>query len=278
MPFYFYQSLKLAPNKEKEALITKFGLINAYFWTAFIIYDDFWDEDEKAKPILLPLANLMSRELVNFYFSFFRDYQGYSKYITKLLNRADNANYFETKNCRFINPLKTKDDKLNLKKIKLINYGDYEIKFLPAATHLLGPLAIIASLGFKISDSEIKSLENFFRHYLIARQLNDDLHDFEEDLKRGHLSPAVNETFKEAKKQKLSLVSEAELKKIFWLKTLKTLSQEIIKEINSAEKELNKIKIIIRPEPLLKLCRLAKNSAYQALEERKKSLDFIKHF
>lgn len=274
MPFYFYQSLGIKLNKENKELITKLGLINAYFWTAFIIYDDFWDEDEKAVPSLLPLANFMSRELNLFYFSFFNNSEGYNKYLKELLNKADCANYFEIKTCRFPRPLK--NIPINLEKINLVDYKNYEIKFLPAATHLLGPLAIMAKLNLKINSKEIKSLENFFRHYLIARQLNDDLHDFQEDLRRGHLSPAVNETLKVSKNQGENLVDEKELKKVFWLKTLKTLAQRIIKEINIAEKELKKIKVITNPEPLLNFCHLAKNSALKALEEREKSLAFIK--
>ncbi|MBN2854426.1 hypothetical protein JXK06_02750 [Patescibacteria group bacterium] len=274
MPFYFYKSLGLKPNKKRSELITKFGLINAYFWTAFIIYDDFWDEDEKASPGLLPLANLMSRELFNFYFSFFRNYQGYNNYLKNLLNEADSANYFETKNCRFLKPIKNLP--LDLEKIKLVDYGDYEIKFFPAATHTLGPLAIMADLGFKIDDREIKSLEKFFCHYLIARQLNDDLHDYKEDLKRGHLSPVVNETLREARVQGLNLINEEDLAKIFWLRTLKTLAMRIIKEVNIAEKELKKIKTIKNPELLLKFCRLSKSSALKALKEREASLAFIK--
>lgn len=274
MPFYFYKSLDLKLNKKRNELITKLGLINAYFWTAFIIYDDFWDEDEKAKPSLLPLANLMSRELINFYFSFFRSYEGYNKYLTNLFSKADGANYFETKNCHFLKPIKTTP--LDLEKIKLVDYNDYEIKFLPVATHLLGSLAMMAELDFKINDKKIKNLENFFRHYLIARQLNDDLHDFKEDLKRGHLSPAVNETLREAKAQELNSINEEDLAKIFWLKTLKTLAKRIIKEIDIAEGELKKIKIIKNPELLLKFCRLSKNSALKALKEREESLAFIK--
>ena len=274
MPFYFHKSLGLKPNKKRSELITKLGLINAYFWTAFIIYDDFWDEDEKARPSLLPLANLMSRKLINFYSSFFHSYEGYDKYLKNILNEADSANYFETKNCRFLKPIKNLP--LDLKKIELVDYGNYEIKFFPAATHLLGPLTTMTELGFKINDKEIKNLENFFRHYLIARQLNDDLHDFKEDLKRGHLSPAINETLREAKAKNFNLINEEDLGKIFWLRTLKTLAMKIIKEIDIAEKELKKIKVIKNPELLLKFCRLSKNSALKALKEREESLAFIK--
>ncbi len=283
LPYYFYKSLDLESSqefnqekfKEKEKLITKLGLINAYFWSAFIIYDDFWDEDEKARPKLLPVANFMSRNLIEFYFSEFQKYKDYQKYYQEILNNLDYANFFETINGRFKNDLR-ENKKLNLEEINLINYKNYKIKFFPAGAHILGPLLMMAHLGFKVKSKEIKNLENFFINYLIARQLNDDIYDFEEDLARGNLSSAINETLIQAKLQGYKQVNEAELKKIFWLKTLKILSKEIIKKTKLAENYLKKIKIIEKPKPLLKFSNLARASALKALKERTETLDFIK--
>ena len=283
LPYYFYKSLDLESAqefrqeefKEKEKLITKLGLINTYFWSAFIIYDDFWDEDEKARPKLLPVANFMSRNLIEFYLSEFQKYKDYQKYYQELLNNSDYANFFETINGRFKNNL-IKNKKLNLEEINLINYKDYKIKFFPAGAHILGPLLIMAHLGFKVKSKEVRNLENFFINYLIARQLNDDLYDFEEDLARGNLSSAVNETLIQAESQGYKQVNEDGLKKIFWLKTLKILSKEIIKKTKLAENYLKKVKMIKKPEPLLRFSDLARASALKALKERKETLDFIR--
>src|SRR5690606_4892465 len=34
----------------------------------------------------------------------------------------------------------------------------------------------------------IGAVREFFKHYIIARQLNDDAHDWEEDMEKGHIN------------------------------------------------------------------------------------------
>lgn len=67
MAYYTKIALGKAGENIEDDLIADLGLANIFFWTAFIIYDDFWDRDEAADPHLLPIANIFSRYYIDFY-------------------------------------------------------------------------------------------------------------------------------------------------------------------------------------------------------------------
>jgi hypothetical protein len=276
LPYYFQRALGAEGKSIKPELILKLSLMNIFFWSAFIIYDDFWDEDEKAEPKLLPLANLMARHFSNFFNSFFEKKPGWENFFQDLMDKADSTNHLETTNGRF-GPCS----------LKIPDKPNYQLKFFPAAGHILGSIAILAELGYKNNSAEIKNLITYFKGYLVARQLNDDLHDFDEDFKRGHLSLAVSEALRDyldSKREEhlnkdLTPAEEfLKIKKLFWHKTLKRLSLKIIAYSRRAERNLNKIKILQNPEFLNCFCQQTEKAAHQALRERKRSLEFLRYF
>lgn len=56
--------------------------------------------------------------------------------------------------------------------------------------HILGPL-IVASFTPSLSGKDLDTLTSGLHHYLIARQLGDDIHDWREDLTAGRISAVV---------------------------------------------------------------------------------------
>ena len=54
MSFYTKEAFGKKGEKISDDIVAEMGLANIFFWTAFIIYDDFWDEDEEAQPRKLP--------------------------------------------------------------------------------------------------------------------------------------------------------------------------------------------------------------------------------
>lgn len=190
LPSLFTSSLKI-PNKIKNDFLIKLGSANIFGWTAYTIFDDFFDDEGKAKT--LPLANLCLRETITVYQNIL-DNNDFKSLVQKITDNIDSANFWEVTHCRNTN--------------NLPDYGDMEVLANRSLGHVLGPIAILFKLGFNSSSPEIKNLISFFRHLLIARQLNDDLFDRDEDLKKNCISPVVSLTLKKSEKEAIKEINE----------------------------------------------------------------------
>lgn len=279
MAFYTKKALGKEGQKISNSLITELGLMNTYFWTAFIIYDDFWDEDEAAEPRLLPLANFYARHYTKFFSTLFPEKKEFEYFFTSLMDKLDAANAWEISNCR----TKVEGDNFFVPK-KLPNFEDYTIKYQPASGHILGSIAIFFQLGYQLKSPEIKNLINYFKNYLIAMQINDDAHDWEEDMARGHLSTVVALLLKEYENrypdQKIIDLKKdkAKLQQIFWYQTIEKAGNKAVSFANKSQKALDKISIIKDQTPLKYYAKLTKNVAKKACKEQKDSIKFLQTF
>lgn len=262
--------------KISNQMLAEINLANIFFWTAFVIYDDFWDEDEARDPKLLPIANLYARHYNEYFSSLFPKEMMFNTFFQKLMDKLDTANTWENVHCR----AKIIRSKLMIPE-NLPDYGNYELKFYPSSGHVLGSAALFCLLGYY---DEIKPLITFFKHYLISMQINDDVHDLEEDLRRGHLSTAVTlviNDFKEKypQKKEIDLNNDLEeIKQIFWFKTVKDASEIAIYHTTKSREALKSIAIIENYAPLEHYINIVENVAKNTLNEQKKSIDFLKTF
>jgi len=256
-----------------DDMIAEMGLANIFFWTAFIIYDDFWDEDEDADSRMLPIANIFARHYVDYFSTLMPEETGFRPFFHKLMDGLDSANAWETEHCR----TKVVDSVFTIPKV-LPEYGDYEKKFLPAAGHAAGPVAVLAMLGYSVDSPEVKSFINYFRHYLIAMQINDDAHDWEEDMARGHISTVVDILLRDLRwgKPFIDLKKDADiLKKTFWFSTIKKTEGIAITHTKKSRKALSAIGIFTEPSHLGRLITITENVAQKALKEQRDSEEFI---
>lgn len=148
------------------------GLANLYGWIAYTIYDDFIDEE--GEPFKLPFANYCLRRMTAIYEKLSPDH-----FYEKLISIQDQTNLFEVENLRF----KGKDFKKA--STPRLTQG---FLYRKSIGHMIGPLLLFQIAGFGKDSHEYKSLEKFLKNYLAARQLADDMHDWQEDLKRGQLN------------------------------------------------------------------------------------------
>ncbi|HEX7963888.1 MAG TPA: hypothetical protein VF466_04850 [Candidatus Saccharimonadales bacterium] len=183
LPYYVASALQKQPAKKlPQDLLVRLGLANLNGWVAYTLYDDLLDGD--AGPPALPLANIaMRRSLAGFLEAAPADYQAY---VRQAFTAIDEANAWELANCR----------------LDVDRHGQLKLKTIPAYTtlkrladrslgHTLSPLAVVAAAGRSLQGSEARALLKGLRHYLIARQLHDDLHDWEADLRAGQCSYVV---------------------------------------------------------------------------------------
>ncbi|MDD4358851.1 MAG: hypothetical protein PHY30_03485 [Candidatus Pacebacteria bacterium] len=276
MAYYTKEALGSKAKKINDNTIAEMGLANIFFWTAFIIYDDFWDEDEAQNPQILPTANLYARHYVNYFSSLFGSKSSFNFFFHDLMDKLDSANTWETMHCR----AKVNGSKFLIPE-KLPEYGEYDFKFLPSSGHILGPIALFYSLGYEIDSPEIKNLISYFKNYLIAMQINDDAHDLEEDLGRGHVSTAVAPLIQDyikiyPNKKEIDLnIDLEELKKIFWFQTIENVSEKAIYHSKKAKEALRSIHILENIKPLKYYADLTQNVAKKALTEQKNSIELL---
>lgn len=163
----------------------------------------------------------------------------------------------------------------------LPDYKNYSKLAERSLGHALGPITILLSLGYKYNSKEIKNILIFFSHYIIARQLNDDAHDWEEDLKKGHISAAnalLLKKFDTAGK-KIDLKKDLpNLQSVYWNSVILDICDEILKQIKKAKKALDSISIIENKTILVAILDPIESSAKTAIAEQKKTAEFLENY
>lgn len=277
LPYFCKSVLRKNNAKINNELLVKLGLANLYGWMAYTIYDDFLDGD--GNPELLGTANVCLRELALIFNSELKNNNEFQLFWQEILNKIDEANGWEAANCRlkikngcFTVPSPLPDDK---------NYSALAQKSMG---HGLGPATILFSLGFKTDSPEIKALMLFFRHYIIARQLNDDAHDWEDDLKKGRLNSVSIKIFEEwlkknPDKKQISINDDLrKLQELLWNEAIIFVCRGIKKHLSLAEKHLAEISLFENPSYFQGLLLPIKKSAEQALSERAETLKFLQAY
>lgn len=278
MAHYTMRALGKKNTARTHAQVVDMGVANVFFWTAFIVYDDFWDEDEAADPRLLPVANLFARTYIEYFSNILPEKSQFKVFFHELMDNLDAANAWETAHCRM-----RKEGSVISVPHKLPVYGDYIQKYRAASGHILGTIALLCMEGHKIHSVEIKNCISYFEHYLIAMQLSDDMHDWEEDLARGHISTAVVQLLKDFEKQyqkkEIHLEHDMDdLRELFWYTTLPTLAKKALSHAAESRKALYSMKSIKDFAPLEQFILYPERAANEALESQKRSVEFLKNF
>lgn len=260
-----------------DDFVAELGLNNIFFWNAFIIYDDFWDEE--GVPRFLPTANLFAREFIKYFNLILPAESGLQKFFDCLMDKLDIANTWETIHCR----AEVTENVIKIPDV-LPDYGDYEVAYAPASAHILGPLVLFNKLGYDLESEEVKNLIKYFRNCLIAMQINDDACDWEDDLARGHLSTVVVmllqdylEKYPDRKVIDMALELE-DLKKVYWFTTLKQMAETAIFHTSQSRDALLKLEAVEELYFLERLINETEMVAQKALDEQKKTIDFLGSF
>lgn len=276
LPYYFQKSLKKQQSID-EKIIVELCAAGLYGWMAYTIYDDFFDNE--GSPKFLSLANASLRELTSVYCENFSEERKFMEFFKSTMDRIDAANAWETNNCR----TKISGSRLTIPE-RLPDYGNMEKLADRSIGYALGPAAVLYIHTGKIESPEIKNLMAFFENYIIARQLNDDAHDWEADLKKGQLSPAVvlvleKYSGRHKNKKELDLKKETkELQKIFWHKVIQEVCGKSIFHVKKAGRHLRKIASVKDKTAFEAMLASVEKSAEEALIEQKEMLEFLEEY
>jgi hypothetical protein len=157
-------------------------------WIAYSIYDDFYDDEAEAAS--LSVANYALRQTLHHFQMALPGNETFLALVNKTFDTIDTANQWEVQNAR----AHLKNGQFSY---VLPNYGNYAKLAERSWGHMLAATGVLLASGHKISSPKVLNLQKFFYHYLIARQLNDDAHDWQQDLQKGHLSAVVTLLLKE---------------------------------------------------------------------------------
>ncbi len=166
--------------KVSPEVLQQLSCINVWGWMAYTTYDDFLDGE--GDPRLLPAANVCLRFLSERLVRVLPSVRSFHDEASEIMERLDAANAWELANCRG----RLSEGILHIKQIP--DYTDYWQLADRSLGHAISGLGALYAGGLSANDSLMIAFRKFMKHYLIARQLNDDAHDWYDDLSRGHVN------------------------------------------------------------------------------------------
>lgn len=178
MPTLFFESL-ISPVRTPP--LVSLGEANIYCWIAYTIYDHILDG--KSMVEYLPVGNIAMRLALQRYQALFPKNHPFQRKILDIFTGMDMANSWELKHCRF----PQQGDAITIS--RLPSYGHLDFLARRSLGHVLGPLTVATLLSH--NKQQTSAIEKGLHHYLIARQLSDDIHDWQEDIRAGHSSAVV---------------------------------------------------------------------------------------
>jgi geranylgeranyl pyrophosphate synthase len=160
----------------------------------------------------------------------------------------------------------------------LPQYGDYTQLAERSWGHTLTASGVLMAAGSAPASQELVQLQRFFRHFLIARQLNDDAHDWEDDLRCGHITAVValllgSESHKGIRLKLANHIGS--LRERFWEETIVQVTQLIQEHIGTAREALAACPAIQHPEQLLSWIDKLERSAQAVIDGRTEAKRFI---
>jgi hypothetical protein len=276
LPYRFYKSLRAEFQAAAHEQLVTLGFANLIGWMAYTIYDDFLDEE--GEPLLLPVANVCLRELTLLFQNIVPQGNEFHAYVTAVMDRIDGANAWELTHRR----LKKGEHGFSVPEVFAEDPGNTKLAERSLG-HALGPLAVLSMGGCNPASSEAKSVERFFSQYIIARQLDDDAHDWVEDLSRGQLNSAsviVLTAWRAADATRTIVRPEdiPELQKLFWDELIVPIAEQMQYHVAEARRALAELTIMSDTTGLLRLLSPIERSAERVLREQRDTLAFLSVF
>lgn len=269
LPWYVAQGTRANPPQKT---LKQLALASLWGWTAYTILDDFLDGD--GDKVQLPSALFCMRQLIETLHAIMPRNSAFQHEVSNILNKLDAANAWEVSHCR----VHIQDGIAHIK--QLPDYDNYWQLADRSLGHTIAGLGVLYAAGFH--DARLNALRNFFRHYLIARQLNDDAHDWQEDLLSGHINAVgvkiLTTWSKDSSKQLENLQLEQEigmLQRIMWEDTIVGICGDIQKHITLARRALRPQSTGFSPEIFESMLLPLEASTKKALGVRQQAKDFI---
>jgi prenyltransferase/squalene oxidase-like repeat protein len=272
LPAGFNKSL-LKPLKKDPGFFDNLSLSNLFGWLAYTIYDDFYDGSGRIN--LLPAANVALRSSWDGFLLAAPQDDATRRFLTETFDMIDNANAWELAHCRF----RVADGRIEIQ--PLPKYHKLEKLAERSIGHALPALVTLLNDGYGTGSAAFKRARRALFHYLIVRQLNDDVHDWQTDLENGHISYVVARLLTDLSVRpgdyELSdLLKSA--RRQFWHRTLPELCGEMRTQARQSRRALAASGLFTDDNVIIKLLERLEASVDEAIASRQQALSFLKHY
>jgi hypothetical protein len=267
LSFHFRSGLRSElKSKVPEGLIVDLGKANLFGWISYSVFDDFFDYEGDVKN--LSAGVVFNRKMIEVFEGISLDIKVFKDLYIKTLDDCDAANAWEVSSARSIQDIPT--------------YGNYSVLAEKSLGHALGPLAILLYLGYFPGSEEFNHTLKFFKHYIIAKQLNDDAHDWREDLSKGRVSSVCALLLKRFLDQNPNTeYSESyiqQLEEIFAYHTIDLVIAEIGKNLDLARHNLEHIQVLEDKSIFLEMLNRLATGSELALQTAVKAREFLQEY
>lgn len=273
-------------NRDTAARLTPAGLRHLQVaslngWMAYTLYDDVLDapghleQGSTINPVhRLGTANLALRQCLEHFRLAIPGGDPFQRFVQDVMNTVDGANTWEMIHARVAM-------KGSIAYIPALpDYGNYGQLAEKSWGHVLASCGVLVASGRRLDSAELKQWQRFFYHFLIARQLNDDAHDWQDDITHGQLSSVVCMLLGEDQFP-LSLDLEhdmSNLRQRFWHKTVNRVCTLIERHISNAETALSHCSFITQPAAYQQLLDELRGAVLSTRRRRSEALAFMESF
>lgn len=284
LPYYFFEALH--PSLQQKISLQKIKNVcvaNLLGWTAHSLLDDI--RDERKNTDLQDVASTCMTHVSTIYQDLLSSIKKEHIFHTfiKDMNRANDVESLDHRVVCQGSVLHIDSNILNQ------SSSDYRL-FEKSSGHALGPLTILLLSGQTDMSESYCMVKEMLTHYIIAKQLNDDAHDWLDDMKKGIKTDVVievllkfinqsnNRTFPiqidiEVKQRKLEL--------LFWKDVLPNICSRIQSHCDKSFSFLHtliSLRNITYPDKITQVLSQPQAAANNAREESKKTLEFLGHY
>ena len=244
-------------------------------WASYSLFDDLFDGDSDVNQ--LAIAMLALRRTLFYFNQALPSNNQFQQTVSQTLDQVDAANHWEQHQARAVKAAG------RLFITELPDYRDLQQLADRSIGHCLASLGILTVIGIRADSQDQLALRSFFRHYLIARQLHDDAHDWQADLANGHLSAVVCRLLRQYFDRTLHITVELKadlpnLKVQFWETTIISVVDDIMHHVAAAKLALQACKVIVEPKVFELWLTDLQAGAQQVLTERAKAKAFMTGF
>lgn len=267
----FNRSLRRPLQPVPKGFLENLSLANLFGWAAYTIYDDFLDGE--GQPGLLPAANVAMRSSLRQFLDALPADRPYHHVVRDVFDIIDGANAWELAHCRY----RVQDDKLVIG--SLPDYGGLAKLAERSFGHILAPLAILHAS--KAGKEAVGHTRGALQRYLIVRQLNDDLHDWQSDLEHGHITYVVARilsglSLRRGRHPLPDLVRMARPE--FWHETLPEICGEMRHHIDLGRKALDQAGIFTDNNVIGRLLESQAAIVADTIARQGQAENFLKHY
>lgn len=270
LPTFFAAALKTPPAWAVDTKLADLGRANLYGWMAYTIYDDFLENEGKAE--LLGVANVALRRSLKTFRACLPEHAAFQQLVERTFDRIDGANAWELANCRFAL------EQGSVTFSRLPRYGRRARLAERSFGHALTPLAITMATGKGLNHPALTAIRQGLSHYIIARQLSDDLHDWEEDIRQGQASYVVSELLRNLRvRPGTYALSELvpRMRRQFWHHSLRHLCATMTSHIALARRAFMQSGLLTDKNDLFGLLDRLQTGANCTLKDQAEAKDFL---